>query len=55
MHTRDYAGRNNLGNILFRLFSNFGLMKIESGFVLFFVSSNGIEKENNLIKMKSVI
>lgn len=39
MHTMDYQGRDNFGNILLRIFSVFGLITVMSGFALFFVSS----------------
>ncbi len=44
LHTMDYKGRDNLGNILLRAFSIFGLITIFSGFALYFVSSKGIRK-----------
>ena len=39
LHTMDYQGRDNFGNILLRAFCIFGLFTVASGFVLFFVSS----------------
>ena len=39
MHTMDYEGRDNFGNILLRIFSIFGLVTVLSGFVLFFISA----------------
>lgn len=39
MHTMDYKGRDNFGNMLLRIFSIFGLITVMSGFALFFVSS----------------
>lgn len=39
MHTMDYEGRDNFGNILLRIFSIFGLFTVLSGFLLFFISS----------------
>ena len=39
MHTMDYEGRDNFGNILLRIFSVFGLITALSGFVLFFISA----------------
>jgi hypothetical protein len=39
LHTMDYQGRDNFGNILLRGFSIFGLFTIFSGFILFYVSS----------------
>lgn len=39
MHTMDYQGRDNFGNLLLRAFSIFGLCTVLSGFALFFISS----------------
>lgn len=39
LHTMDYQSRDNLGNILLRAFSIFGLVTVISGFTLFFISS----------------
>jgi len=39
LHTMDYQGRDNFGNILLRGFSIFGLFTIFSGFILYYVSS----------------
>lgn len=39
LHTMDYEGRDNFGNILLRIFSVFGLITVLSGFLLYFVSS----------------
>lgn len=39
LHTMDYQGRDNFGNILLRIFSIFGLVTVTSGFALFFVSA----------------
>ena len=36
MHTMDYEGRDNFGNILLRIFSVFGLLTVLSGFILVF-------------------
>ncbi|MBC5991905.1 PepSY domain-containing protein [Pontibacter cellulosilyticus] len=44
LHTMDYAGRDNFGNILLRAFSIFGLLTILSGFVLYYVSSPSVRK-----------
>ena len=46
MHTMDYQGRDNFGNILLRAFSIFGLFTVASGFILFFVSSKWKKKIN---------
>lgn len=45
MHTMDYEGRDNFGNILLRAFSIFGLVTVLSGFALFFVSSKRGKKK----------
>jgi hypothetical protein len=39
MHTMDYKGRDNFGNILLRIFSIMGLITVMSGFALYVVSS----------------
>lgn len=39
LHTMDYQGRDNFGNLLLRTFSIFGLLTIISGFILFYLSS----------------
>lgn len=39
LHTMDYEGRDNFGNILLRAFSVFGLITVLSGFLLYFISS----------------
>ncbi|WP_242927045.1 PepSY domain-containing protein [Pontibacter vulgaris] len=39
LHTMDYQGRDNFGNLLLRVFSIAGMVTILSGFVLYFVSS----------------
>ncbi|MDX5423251.1 MAG: PepSY domain-containing protein [Hymenobacteraceae bacterium] len=44
LHTMDYEGRDNFGNILLRLFSIFGLFTILSGFVLYYLSSPSVRK-----------
>lgn len=44
LHTMDYQGRDNFGNILLKAFSIFGLITIISGFILFFVSSPTFRK-----------
>lgn len=36
LHTMDFEGRDNFGNILLRIFSILGLMTVLSGFVLFY-------------------
>jgi uncharacterized iron-regulated membrane protein len=44
MHTMDYTGRDNFGNLLLRAFSIFGLVTVMSGFALYFVSSKRFRK-----------
>jgi len=39
LHTMDYEGRDNFGNIALRVFSIFGLFTVCSAFLLFFVSA----------------
>jgi len=38
MHTMDYEGKDNFGNVLLRSFSIFGLVTVISRFALFFAS-----------------
>ena len=45
MHTMDYEGRDNFGNILLRIFSIFGLVTVMSWFSLFFVSAKWRRKD----------
>ncbi len=44
MHTMDYNGRDNFGNILLRTFSIFGLLTILSGFTLYLMSSRTLKR-----------
>lgn len=39
MHTMDYSGRDNFGNVILRVFSVLGLITILSGFILFYKTS----------------
>ncbi|MDQ3393088.1 MAG: hypothetical protein M3512_03075 [Bacteroidota bacterium] len=39
LHTMDYQGRDNIGNILLKVFSLVGLITILSGFTLYLISS----------------
>jgi hypothetical protein len=48
LHTMDYKGRDNLGNILLKAFSIFGLFTVFSGFALYFVSSKSLRKKKIL-------
>jgi uncharacterized iron-regulated membrane protein len=45
LHTMDYNGRDNFGNILLRAFSIFGLVTVLSGFLLYFTSSKRFRKK----------
>lgn len=45
LHTMDYEGRDNFGNLALRAFSVFGLITVCSGFLLFFVSSSTFNKK----------
>ncbi|WP_299991712.1 PepSY domain-containing protein [uncultured Pontibacter sp.] len=45
LHTMDYQGRDNFGNLLLRVFSIAGIVTILSGFALYFVSS-GSRRQN---------
>jgi uncharacterized iron-regulated membrane protein len=44
LHTMDYEGRDDFGNLALRIFSIFGLITVCSGFLLFFVSSSWFKK-----------
>ncbi len=44
LHTMDYEGRDDFGNLALRIFSIFGLITVCSGFLLFFVSSSLFNK-----------
>lgn len=43
-HTMDYEGRDNLNNILLRIFSFLGLITVMSGFLLWYISSPSVRK-----------
>ena len=47
LHTMDYEGRDNFGNMLLRVFSIFGLITVLSGFMLYFVSSKRFKGKAN--------
>ncbi|MDB4584062.1 PepSY domain-containing protein [Draconibacterium sp.] len=47
MHTMDYSGRDNFGNILLRVFSLLGLITLMTGFVLFYKTRFHIRKGKN--------
>jgi hypothetical protein len=48
LHTMDYEGIDNFGNLALRIFSIFGLITVCSGFLLFFVSSPTFNKKNKI-------
>lgn len=48
-HTMDYKSRDNINNLLLRIFSAFGLITVLSGFVLFVVSSKTIRRGKKAI------
>ncbi|MCW3464203.1 PepSY domain-containing protein [Chitinophaga nivalis] len=48
LHTMDYQGRDNFGNLLLRLFSIFGLVTVVSGFILYGMSSRLFKKRKPL-------
>ena len=43
-HTMDYEGRDNMNNIVLRVFSLLGLITVLSGFLLWYISSPTIRK-----------
>lgn len=45
LHTMDYEGRDNFGNVLLRAFSVFGLITVLSGFLLYFISSKSLKRK----------
>ncbi|PTX13108.1 PepSY-associated transmembrane protein [Pontibacter mucosus] len=50
LHTMDYEGRDNFGNILLRAFSILGLFTVLSGFVLYFISSPSVKKVKSKVR-----
>lgn len=48
LHTMDYEGRDNFGNLALQAFSIFGIVTICSGFLLFFVSSSTFTKKKKM-------
>lgn len=44
LHTMDFQGRDNIGNMLLKTFSVLGLITVLSGFVLYFFSSPSVRK-----------
>jgi hypothetical protein len=49
-HTMDYEGRDNMNNIVLRIFSVLGLITVLSGFLLWFITSPNIRKLRRIIK-----
>ncbi|WP_276496254.1 hypothetical protein [Pontibacter litorisediminis] len=54
LHTMDYEGRDNFGNILLKAFSILGLLTVLSGFALYFVSSPAFRKTKRQAKQSIV-
>ncbi|MBX0333187.1 PepSY domain-containing protein [Pontibacter sp. HSC-14F20] len=48
LHTMDYQGRDNFGNLLLRVFSIAGIVTIFSGFALYFVSSGARRNKSSV-------
>jgi len=46
LHTMDYQSRDNIGNIILRIFSIFGLVTVFSGFALYSISFKKGKKKN---------
>lgn len=46
LHTMDYEGRDNFGNVLLKVFSVIGMITILSGFALYFVGSRGNKRRS---------
>ncbi|KAA3440275.1 hypothetical protein [Rufibacter hautae] len=44
LHTMDFQSRDNIGNVLLKAFSFFGLLTVLSGFLLYFVSSSAVRQ-----------
>lgn len=47
LHTMDYSSRDNIGNLMLRIFSIFGLVTVISGFVLYGVSFKRLKKKQS--------
>lgn len=47
LHTMDFQSRDNIGNVLLRAFSIFGILTIFSGFTLFIVSSKAFMRKKS--------
>lgn len=50
LHTMDYQGRDNFGNILLRAFSILGLITVVSGFLLWGISTSRFKKRKKVAK-----
>jgi uncharacterized iron-regulated membrane protein len=48
LHTMDYEGRDDFGNLVLKIFSIFGLVTVCSGFLLFFVSSSSFNTRSKV-------
>jgi uncharacterized iron-regulated membrane protein len=48
LHTMDYQSRDNIGNLLLRMFSIFGLVTVISGFLLYGISSSLFKKRKKI-------
>ncbi|WP_315822698.1 hypothetical protein [Paraflavitalea speifideaquila] len=51
LHTMDYQSRDNISNILLRIFSILGLVTVISGFALYIISSRTLKKSFKTRKM----
>lgn len=47
LHTMDFQSRDNIGNVLLKAFSIFGILTIFSGFTLFIVSSKAFMRKKS--------
>lgn len=50
MHTMDFKSRDNIGNLVLRIFSILGLITIISGFLLYYKTSKTQKKLNNKLR-----
>lgn len=53
LHTMDYQSRDNIGNILLRAFSIFGLVTVLSGFMLYAVSARWLKRGKRRVVVRS--
>jgi uncharacterized iron-regulated membrane protein len=44
LHTMDFQGRDNFGNLLLKIFSILGVVTVFSGFALYYVSSSWVRR-----------